>query len=193
MYTIQLDTVKNFECTLKIQGASLTKSKVNLVIESNDMDIRCRGTINEKGKVSIPVKKLKGILDENSKGKMYLEVIAEDSYFTPYKTDYITELSKKVDISENITVKSVKKIVEAETQDIQCHAGKIIKSITESKLNICNPISCSGIPVSNFVPSPYSFHNGASYSKYKSSTFPNFGTHILVRVILTDVWFHLLS
>jgi len=70
---------------------------------------------------------------------MYLEVIAEDSYFTPYKTDYITELSKKVDISENITVKSVKKIVEAETQDIQCHAGKIIKSITESKLNICNP------------------------------------------------------
>jgi hypothetical protein len=139
MYTIQLDTVKNFECTLKIQGASLTKSKVNLVIESNDMDIRCRGTINEKGKVSIPVKKLKGILDENSKGKMYLEVIAEDSYFTPYKTDYITELSKKVDISENITVKSVKKIVEAETQDIQCHAGKIIKSITESKLNICNP------------------------------------------------------
>jgi hypothetical protein len=31
------------------------------------------------------------------------------------------------------------KIVEAETQDIQCHAGKIIKSITESKLNICNP------------------------------------------------------
>ena len=48
-------------------------------------------------------------------------------------------LSKKVDISENITVKSVKKIVEAETQDIQCHAGKIIKSITESKLKICNP------------------------------------------------------
>jgi len=35
MYTIQLDTVKNFECTLKIQGASLAKSKVNLVIESN--------------------------------------------------------------------------------------------------------------------------------------------------------------
>ncbi len=111
MYTITLDTAKNFECTLKIQGASLNKSKVNLVIESNDMDIRCRGTITEKGKVSIPVKKLKGILEENSKGKMYLEVIAEDSYFTPYKTDYITELSKKVNLKENVKITEVNQTV----------------------------------------------------------------------------------
>lgn len=134
MYTITLDTAKNFECTLKIQGASLTKSKVNLVIESNDMDIRCRGTITEKGKVSIPVKKLKGILEENTKGKMYLEVIAEDSYFTPYKTDYITQVSKKVNLEESVSVTDVNQTV---TADISTnHPENIINILKENNVDI---------------------------------------------------------
>jgi hypothetical protein len=136
MYTITLDTAKNFECTLKIQGASLNKSKVNLVIESNDMDIRCRGTITEKGKVSIPVKKLKGILEENSKGKMYLEVIAEDSYFTPYKTDYITELSKKVNLKENVKITEVNQTVIANVTTN--HPENIINILKENNVDIFN-------------------------------------------------------
>ena len=136
MYIITLDTAKNFECTLKIQGASLNKSKVNLVIESNDMDIRCRGTITEKGKVSIPVKKLKGILEENSKGKMYLEVIAEDSYFTPYKTDYITELSKKVNVKENGKITEVNQTVIADVTTN--HPENIINILKENNVDIFN-------------------------------------------------------
>lgn len=136
MYIITLDTAKNFECTLKIQGASLNKSKVNLVIESNDMDIRCRGTITEKGKVSIPVKKLKGILEENSKGKMYLEVIAEDSYFTPYKTDYITELSKKVNLKENVKITEVNQTVIADVTTN--HPENIINILKENNVDIFN-------------------------------------------------------
>lgn len=136
MYTITLDTAKNFECTLKIQGASLNKSKVNLVIESNDMDIRCRGTITEKGKVNIPVKKLKGILEENSKGKMYLEVIAEDSYFTPYKTDYITELSKKVNLKENVKITEVNQTVIADVTTN--HPENIINILKENNVDIFN-------------------------------------------------------
>lgn len=136
MYTITLDTAKNFECTLKIQGASLNKSKVNLVIESNDMDIRCRGTITEKGKVNIPVKKLKGILEENSKGKMYLEVIAEDSYFTPYKTDYITEVSKKVNLKENVKITEVNQTVIANVTTN--HPENIINILKENNVDIFN-------------------------------------------------------
>lgn len=134
MYIITLDTAKNFECTLKIQGASLNKSKVNLVIESNDMDIRCRGTITEKGKVNIPVKKLKGILEENSKGKMYLEVIAEDSYFTPYKTDYITEVSKKVNLKENVKITEVNQTVIADVTTN--HPENIINILKENNVDI---------------------------------------------------------
>ena len=45
MYTIQLDQTKNFECNLKIQGASLKKSKINMIIEGDDFDIKLKGTI----------------------------------------------------------------------------------------------------------------------------------------------------
>jgi hypothetical protein len=148
MYTIQLDTVKNFECSLKIQGASLKKSKVNLVIETNDLDIRCRGNINESGKVSIPVRKLKGILDEEVSGNMYLEVIADDTYFTPYKTTYKTEYSKKVAITEDIKITDVsfeeKPIITTDIQEsvadetINNHAANIIIKFNKSKVDIFN-------------------------------------------------------
>ena len=145
MYTIHLDATKIFECTLKLKGVSTKNSKVNLVIESSDMDIRCRGTISDNGKVNIPIKKLKGILDENVNGKLYLEVIAEDNYFIPFNSEYITEVSKKIDIVENISIKSADspvQIVETsikgltETTSMNIHAKRIIKNMSENKLNI---------------------------------------------------------
>ena len=148
MYTIQLDTIKNFECSLKIQGASLKKSKVNLVIETNDLDIRCRGSINESGKVSIPVKKLKGILDDETSGNMYLEVIADDTYFTPYKTTYKTEFSKKVSITEDIKITDVsfgeKPTITTDIKEsmvdetISNHAAHIIIKLNKNKADIFN-------------------------------------------------------
>lgn len=145
MYTIHLDATKIFECTLKLKGVSTKNSKINLVIESSDMDIRCRGTINENGKVNIPIKKLKGILDENSNGKLYLEVIAEDNYFVPFNSEYITEVSKKIEIVENVSIKNTEspvQIVEtsitglSSTTSMNSHAKRIIKNMTENKLNI---------------------------------------------------------
>lgn len=145
MYTISLDATKTFECTLKLKGVSTKNSKVNLVIESSDMDIRCRGSINENGKVNIPIKKLKGILDENINGKLYLEVIAEDNYFVPFNSEYVTEVSKKIDIVENVTIKSTEspvQIVETSIKGLSSnvsmntHARKIIKNMKENKVNI---------------------------------------------------------
>ena len=52
MYNLELDQDKYFECFLKVQGTSLKKSKINLVIEANDLDIKFRGSINESGKVT---------------------------------------------------------------------------------------------------------------------------------------------
>lgn len=155
MYTIQLDQAKNFECSLKIQGASLKKSKINMIIEGDDFDIKLKGTIDSSGQVTIPVKKLKGILDENVKGTMFLEVIAEDTYFTPYETEYVTEVSRKVEV---ITVNGKSKETLTESEDIKVidskpkvtisdikndnmllikeHAYRINKNITKSNLNI---------------------------------------------------------
>ena len=155
MYTIQLDQTKNFECNLKIQGASLKKSKINMIIEGDDFDIKLKGAIDSSGKVTIPIKKLKGILDENIKGNMFLEVIAEDTYFTPYKTEYLTEVSRKVEVI-SVNGKSKESLTESESVDItdskpkvtisdiknddalliKEHVNRINKNITRSNLNI---------------------------------------------------------
>jgi hypothetical protein len=155
MYTIQLDQAKNFECSLKIQGASLKKSKINMIIEGDAFDIKLKGTIDSDGQVTIPVKKLKGILDENVKGNMFLEVIAEDTYFTPYETEYVTEVSRKVEVT-SINGKSKETLTESEgikvtdskpkvtisdiknddTLLIKEHANRINKNIIRSNLNI---------------------------------------------------------
>lgn len=155
MYTIQLDQTKNFECSLKIQGASLKKSKINMIIEGDDFDIKLKGAIDSSGKVTIPIKKLKGILDENIKGNMFLEVIAEDTYFTPYQTEYLTEVSRKVEVI-SVNGKSKESLTESESVDItdskpkvtisdiknddalliKEHVNRINKNITRSNLNI---------------------------------------------------------
>ena len=155
MYTIQLDQTKNFECSLKIQGASLKKSKINMIIEGDDFDIKLKGAIDSSGKVTIPIKKLKGILDENIKGNMFLEVIAEDTYFSPYKTEYLTEVSRKVEVI-SVNGKSKESLTESESVDItdskpkvtisdiknddalliKEHVNRINKNITRSNLNI---------------------------------------------------------
>ena len=155
MYTIQLDQTKNFECSLKIQGASLKKSKINMIIEGDDFDIKLKGTIDSDGQVTIPVKKLKGILDENVKGNMFLEVIADDTYFTPYKTEYLTEISRKVEVI-SVNGKSKESLTESESVNvtdskpkvtisdiknddallIKEHVNRINKNITRSNLNI---------------------------------------------------------
>lgn len=97
MYKVYLDKNKNFECDIKIDGAELKNSKIFLVLESEDFQIRFKGDIGYEGKVNIPIPKLKSVLKENSSGKMFLEVVADDTYFIPYTTDYSTENQLKVE------------------------------------------------------------------------------------------------
>jgi len=156
MYTIQLDKTNNFECNIKIQGASIKKTKVNLVVESNDFSLKFKGSISEDGKINIPLSKLKGILDENVKGKLYLEVIADDTYFTPYETEYLTEVSRKVEVvsvngkskkslvegsefEENVSKKPIVTISEVKqdnTKLILEHTKNIVKTIKNKNLSI---------------------------------------------------------
>ena len=56
------------------------------------------GKISSDGKCQIPIRKLKGLIDENSKGNIRLEVIAEDTYFIPWKSNFEINASKKVTV-----------------------------------------------------------------------------------------------
>ena len=96
MYKLFIDKAEIFECDIEVKGASLNSSKVRLVIESNDMNLLFKGSISNGGKCSIPIKKLKGLLDESQVGTIRLEVICEDTLFTPWESDFEVQASKKV-------------------------------------------------------------------------------------------------
>jgi hypothetical protein len=98
MYKLYTDKAETFECSISLQGASLNKSQVRLIVESDDLTILFTGKIDKNGKCSVPIKKLKGLLEESAKGIVKLEVIAEDTYFTPWKSDFVVETAKKLTV-----------------------------------------------------------------------------------------------
>ena len=98
MYKLFTDKSEVFECDIKIKGASLQNSKSRLVIETNSYSLMFNGKIDSNGKCSIPIRKLKGLIDESTKGNIKLEVIAEDTYFTPWESTFEIESSKSVTV-----------------------------------------------------------------------------------------------
>ena len=97
-YKLYTDKQENFECQVYLEGTSLSKAKARLVVESNNFNIMFNGKINKDGKCQIPIKKLKGLIDEDTTGNIRLEVIAEDTFFTPWESDFEVDASKKVTV-----------------------------------------------------------------------------------------------
>ena len=115
MYKLFTDKTELFECSISLQGASLKKSKARLVIETPEYSLLFNGSISKGGKCEIPIKKLKGLIDEDTKGNIRLEVIAEDTFFTPWESDFEVNASKKVTV-EVKTQTTKKPIVEAKVK-----------------------------------------------------------------------------
>ena len=72
-------------------GESLSRSTARLVVETSEYSLMFNGKISKDGKCEIPIRKLKGLIDESSKGNIRLEVIAEDTFFTPWETNFEVE------------------------------------------------------------------------------------------------------
>ena len=98
MYKLFTDKSELFECDIKLEGASLSKSKARLVVETQDYSLLFDGSIKSSGKCEIPIRKLKGLIDEDTSGNIRLEVIAEDTLFTPWESGFEVEASKKVTV-----------------------------------------------------------------------------------------------
>ena len=140
MYKLFTDKSELFECDIKLQGASLKKSKARLVVETQDYSLMFNGSISKGGKCEIPIRKLKGLIDEDTTGNIRLEVIAEDTFFTPWESDFEVETSKKVTV-EVKSQTSKKPIVEAKvtiTNSEQQHVINLLKLLIKENINIKN-------------------------------------------------------
>ncbi len=110
-YTIYTDKNENFECEVSVKNASLKGSIARLVMESADgINFIFNGKI-ENGKCIVPIRRLKGLLGENTTGNIFLEMIVEDTYFTPWKSDFIVEEHTSVKVTVNEAKISNKPIV----------------------------------------------------------------------------------
>ena len=141
MYKLFTDKSELFECDIKLQGASLKKSKARLVVETQDYSLMFNGSISKGGKCEIPIRKLKGLIDEDTTGNIRLEVIAEDTFFTPWESDFEVETSKKVTVEVKSQTQSKKPIVEAKvkvTSSEQQHVINLLKLLVNENINIKN-------------------------------------------------------
>jgi len=94
-YPVFKDKAENFTCDVMVEGARLVDTQARLILESDDWTIMFEGDIDRNGKCNILIKKL-NIFDEGTIGKIRLEVIAENTVFTPWEDDFKVKMSKKV-------------------------------------------------------------------------------------------------
>ena len=145
MYKLFTDKTELFECSISLQGASLKKSKARLVVETPDYSLLFDGSISKSGKCEIPIRKLKGLIDEDTTGNIRLEVIAEDTFFTPWESDFEVETAKKVTVEvKSQTTK--KPLIEAKvtvkenniTKSEKDHVVNLLKLLIKEEINMKN-------------------------------------------------------
>ena len=97
-YKLYTDKQEIFECNIFLEGASLTQATSRIIVETQDLKLMFEGTIDKDGNCKVPIKKLRGLVNEDTKGTMKLEVIAEDTYFNPWESDFEVDTAKKIKV-----------------------------------------------------------------------------------------------
>ena len=120
-YYLYTDKPNKFNCNVEIEGTSLSKSKVRLVIESEDMTYLFNGRIENNGVCEVNIPKTKHFLSEGSKGLMRLEVIADDVYFEPWSSEFNVKTNKKVNVvvSEQVEEKPKLRVQVMEQEEVK--------------------------------------------------------------------------
>ena len=97
MYKLLKDKNNEFQCEIKLEGASASTAKVRLFLEGDECEYVFTGRIQDDH-CTIPLGKLKKFANLLEHGKIRLEVIADDTVFVPYESDYQLEAEKKVTV-----------------------------------------------------------------------------------------------
>ena len=150
-YKIYTDKKETFECKIFLEGASLKDAKTRIVVESNNINLMYNGKIDKDGNCTVPINKLNNLLKEGDEGNLKLEVIAEDTYFLPWESDFIVDTAKKIKVEvkqqekpviksnkPKMVVKEVKHTFDSVTNmvDTLHKKGVTPKTLLESKTKV---------------------------------------------------------
>ena len=140
-YKLYTDKQEIFECNIFLEGASLTQATSRIIVETQDLKLMFEGTVDKDGNCKVPIRKLRGLVDEDTKGTMKLEVIAEDTYFLPWESDFEVDSSKKIKVEvkqqDKPLVKSSKpKMVVSEVNHPFDPIDEIVDTLHSSGINV---------------------------------------------------------
>ena len=140
-YTLYTDREENFNCEIALEGARLKDSFARIILETSDVSLAFNGTIDSQGRCDIPIKPLRHLLEAKDRGTMKLEVVADDTYFKPWESDFVVDSYKKVEVKINeMTMPSKPKIsvsVASQPKKVSKKKKLTIKSIvSELKIDL---------------------------------------------------------
>lgn len=164
MYTIYTDKAEDFKCKITVEGSEISKTKARLVLEGKNHTLLFEGDIDSNGNCFVPIKKVKNVFSESESGTMRLEVISDDTFFSPWEDEFEVKVSKKVTVEfedktskptlkENKVVVSVdvpvqkekSTVVETKTKKVE---EKKTKAVNHGKV-ISELLTKNGISLSN--------------------------------------------
>jgi predicted nucleic acid-binding Zn-ribbon protein len=97
LYKLYRDREETFECNISVEGASLSSAQVRLVIDTNLLNVIFYGKLYKDGRCLVPLKKMT-MFPEGAKGQIRLEVVVDDTLFSPWESTCIVEGAKKVSV-----------------------------------------------------------------------------------------------
>jgi hypothetical protein len=97
MFKLYTDKHNTFKCKVVVEGTNSSSALARLVIEGETHNLMFDGKLKD-GVCEVNIGKFKNFDNFKSKGFVKLEVIADDTYFTPWKSEYTLEQSKIVTV-----------------------------------------------------------------------------------------------
>ena len=145
MFKLYTDKINTFKCKVTLEGASESTALARLVIEGQNHNLMFDGKIKD-GICEVNIGKFKNFGEFKDKGNIKLEVIADDVYFTPWKSDYIIEQSRNVFVEMIEEKTSSKPLVEVteisyidnDTKKVNSETDgeKVYKKLVKESVNI---------------------------------------------------------
>lgn len=97
VYKLYRDREETFECNISVEGASLASAVARIIVDTNTLNLIFYGKLYKDGRCLVPLQKMT-MYPEGTRGQIRLEVIVDDTVFSPWESACLVEGAKKVTV-----------------------------------------------------------------------------------------------
>lgn len=97
VYKLYRDREETFECNISVEGASLASAVARIIVDTNTINLIFYGKLYKDGRCLVPLQKMT-MYPEGTRGQIRLEVIVDDTVFSPWESSCVVEGAKKVTV-----------------------------------------------------------------------------------------------